>query len=501
MVGLRWSGISIVAFMGMQFGYQAVVSRLLSPTAFGLMAVATLATEFGLTFASMGLGQALVQKQDADEEDVRVVFTSSLLLGLGCFAALWVAAPLIVDLMNAPDALWLLRCTGLVMVFTTCGIASESVLRRQLRFRELARREIGAYVVGFLVVGIGAALAGAGVWSLVAARVSASFISTALAYSAARHSLRPLLGWRRVRPLYSFGGRSSLSGLLGYFSHNLDTAAVSRYAGSALLGQYSKAYMLTSYPTQLLVRSMARVLFPGFSQIQDDRERVRRAYVGSYSIASVLLLAICAAMAASSRELVYVLLGPQWDVAATILPILMLAAALRVLSHLTGVVFAALDELNKKILAECIAIAGLVAFLFVARGHGLWAYALALTGAEAVRLVLFTIMLRSVLGMQIHETVWPALRGLTSALVVGAFILAGREGMLALDAPAWLTLLVEGALAGVGLVVAIRLPVLRQTRMDTTHRLGQAGLLSGRNALTRMLRWLVASRPQEARSS
>jgi len=501
MSGLRWSGLSMVALVVLQLVYLAAVSRLLSPAAFGLMAVASLTTEFGKTFAQMGLGQALIQKADLTEEDVRAVFTSSLLMGLAFFAALWFSAPLLAAAVNARDAVPLIRAMGLVLLFTTCGIASQSLLFRQLRFREQAVREIGSYVVGFLLIGVGSALAGAGVWSLVAARVSGTLIATVLGYSAVRHSLRPLLGWRRLRPLYSFGGRTSASGLAGYFTHNLDTMAVSRYTGAALLGQYSKAYRLTSYPSQLMVRSMARVLFPGFSQLQHDRPRLRAAYVESYSVAVVLMLAVCAFIAASSQELVLVLFGQQWDVAARIVPLMMLAAALRVVSHLTGTVFQALGELNKKLAIDCAGVVALVLFLLVARGHGLLAYAAALAGAEAVRQIAFTIALRGVLGMTFGQACRPLVPALFSAAVVGGFTLLGRALGVFLGAPNWITLLVTSVMGGVGFVIMLRLAPLRGVRRHTVHRLRQAGLLS-RGALAAPLRWLLgAGAPGDERTS
>jgi len=490
MSGLRWSGLSMVALVLLQLTYQAVVSRLLSPATFGLMAVATLSTQFGKTFADMGLGQALIQKAEITEEDVRAVFTSSLLMGLVFFTALWFGAPLLADAVNAREAVPLIRAMGLVLVLTTCGIASQSLLFRELRFREQAVREIASFVIGFLLIGIGSALAGAGVWSLVAARVSGTFFATVLGYAAVRHSLRPLLAWRRLRPLYSFGGRTSASSLAGYFSQNLDTMAVSRYTGAAVLGQYSKAYMVTSYPSQLMVRSMARVLFPGFSKLQHDRDRLKLVYVESYSIAVVMMLAVCAFMGAASQELVLVLLGPQWDVAARILPVLMLAAALRVVSHFTGIVFQALGELNKKLAIDCVGVVALVAFLLLARGHGLLAYAAALTGAEAVRQIGFTVALRGTLGMTFVESSRPLLPGLCSAAVVGGLVLIGRAVGLALGAPAWVTLLVASTMAVAGFVIMLRLPPLRSIRRHSLHRLRQAGLLSG-GVLVAPLRWLL----------
>jgi len=481
----------MAAFVLLQLLYQAVVSRLLSPAAFGLMAVATLSTQFGKTFADMGLGQALIQKAEVTEEDVRAVFTSSVLMGLSFFGLLWIAAPFVADLMNAPDAVLLIRVMGLVLVFTSCGIASQSLLFRDLRFREQAIREIGSYVVGFLLVGIGLALAGAGVWSLVAARVVGSFMGAVLGYVAARHSLRPLLGWRRLRPLYSFGGRTSGSSLATYFSQNLDTMAVSRYAGAALLGQYSKGYMLTSYPSQLMVRSMARVLFPGFSKLQDDRARLRVAYVESYAIAAVLMLAVCAFMAAASEELVLVLLGDQWAVAATVLPILMLAASLRVISHFTGIIFQALGELNKKLVIDCIGVATLAVFLIFARGQELWAFALALVGAEAARQVGFTVALRGALGMPVAASLAALVPGLWMAGGVSAAVLCGRVMAQQMGASMWATLVVEAAMALIAFVLLMRIPPLRPIRRHGAHRLRQAGLLASSRPLSVVLRWVL----------
>src|SRR5680860_335729 len=484
MSGLRWSGLSMVALVLLQLTYQAVVSRLLSPATFGLMAVATLSTQFGKTFADMGLGQALIQKAEITEEDVRAVFTSSLLMGLVFFTALWFGAPLLADAVNAREAVPLIRAMGLVLVLTTCGIASQSLLFRELRFREQAVREIASFVIGFLLIGIGSALAGAGVWSLVAARVSGTFFATVLGYAAVRHSLRPLLAWRRLRPLYSFGGRTSASSLAGYFSQNLDTMAVSRYTGAAVLGQYSKAYMVTSYPSQLMVRSMARVLFPGFSKLQHDRDRLKLVYVESYSIAVVMMLAVCAFMGAASQELVLVLLGPQWDVAARILPVLMLAAALRVVSHFTGIVFQALGELNKKLVIDCIGVATLAVFLIFARGQELWAFALALVGAEAARQVGFTVALRGALGMPVAASLAALVPGLWMAGGVSAAVLCGRVMAQQMGASMWATLVVEAAMALIAFVLLMRIPPLRPIRRHGAHRLRQAGLLASSRPLS-----------------
>ena len=91
---MSWSTAATVATAVLQIGYTAVMARLLAPAAFGLVALAGVVLRFGSYFSQIGLEQALVQKADMSEEDVRAAFTSAALLGALCAAALAVGAPL-----------------------------------------------------------------------------------------------------------------------------------------------------------------------------------------------------------------------------------------------------------------------------------------------------------------------------------------------------------------------------------------------------------------------
>ena len=167
--GLRWSYIGYATLLAVNLVYTAVISRLLDPANFGLIALANLVVLFAQMFARMGLASAIVQKPKLSEEDIRAASTVGIALGAACFVAIWGLSPAIGDLFRQPELPPVLRALGVTFIFQGWAATAMGLLRRQLRFRVLSLIGVGTYVLGYLVVGIGLALLGAGVWSLVAA--------------------------------------------------------------------------------------------------------------------------------------------------------------------------------------------------------------------------------------------------------------------------------------------------------------------------------------------
>lgn len=485
--GLRWTYFRTVSDVVLQLGYQAVISRMLDPATFGVFAIALLMRRFAQHFRDLGVGQAIIQKPQLDDDDLRVAFTMSLVFGLALFGVAWVTAPLVAAFFDEPGVVPVLRAMGVTFVVGSAGSPAQSVLRRELRFRELTLRDIAAYIVGFPLVGVALALMGAGVWSLVGAHLVAVLVSALGAYWRVRHPVRPLLQWPRVRTLYGFGGRISVVSFLEMLGSNLDTIIVGRYVTPALLGQYSRAFYLSSYPTKELVHGLSTVLFPSFSRMQSDIARVRRVYLGSLSLLAFVLLPVSAGLAVAAREVVLFFLGPQWDVAAAVLPVLMAAAAVHALTNMSGVVTTALAQLNRKLALQAGYLVVLVGLLLLARGHGLWTYAAALGAGEVIRHGLYLLLMRRLIGVTLRDTwvnYWPAV--LTAAVVAGLIHL-GRAATIAVGAPLAAILVVEVLLGLAGLLVMLRWGPVPRVRAELHHRLDGAGLMRAGSPLARVV--------------
>lgn len=474
--GVQWTYIGTAATGLLQMISAAVLGRLLTPAAFGLVAMALLALQFTNTFARMGLGPALVQKRDLSPDEIRAGLTSSVGLGTLVAGLVWIASPLVGSAFGEPEVVPVLRAMGLTLIIHGAGLPAESLLRRQLRFRERESIRVASYGLGYLAVGCVGAVLGAGVWSLVIANLIQTGMCTVLYYHRTRHPLRPIFRWSAYKDLYGFGSRVSLISVLEYVGLNLDTFAVGRYATAAILGQYSRAFVLVGIPVRQLNHGLATVLLPSFSKLQDDVQRLRRAYVGGVSAAAAIIVPLCAGMAVASREIVLVVLGPQWEPVIAILPLIALASALGALTHFAAIVAEAQAELNKKFVLQGSYVVLLGLFLLPALGRDLWAYAAAYAAARVFQHVGFAFLMRATVYLPLGQHGRILGRASAAGCFTALLIFLGQRGMVALDAPLPLILGTEVALGALSMVVQFRFGTLRPLANQLRGHLDRAGV-------------------------
>ena len=319
--GLRWSYVGSAGLMLANLAYTATISRLLSPVAFGLMALANLVVLFGQFFAHMGLSSALVHKRELSTDEIRAASTAGIVFGAACFAVVWLLTPAISAVFRQPALSPVLRTLSVSFLIAGWSTTGEGLLRRELRFRQLSTLTVGSYAFGYLIVGVGSALLGAGVWSLVAGSLVATAVMAGWQYALVRHPIRPALRWQPYRTVCGFGMRLSGAHLLDYVGSNLDTFMVGRFTSTAVVGQYSRGYYLAVQPIgNYAAQALTSVLFASLSRIQYEMARLGRAYLSLLSLGGVVLFPVCTGVAVAAPELVLVVLGPQWDQVAGMVP-------------------------------------------------------------------------------------------------------------------------------------------------------------------------------------
>ena len=471
---MSWSTAATVVTAVLQIGYTAVMARLLTPAAFGLVALAGVVLRFGSYFSQIGLEQALVQKADMREEDVRAAFTSAALLGAGCAVALALGAPLATGVFHEPAVVPLVRVMGLTLLVNGLSATALAILRRQMAFRTLAVIDTVSYVVAYVGLGLGLAWHGCGVWSLVGASLGQAALMGVLAYGATRHPLRLYFHWPHYRPLLAYGSRITLTSFLEFVTSSLDTLLIGRLLGAALLGIYNRAAMLITLPLYLLTRSVARVIFPAFSQIQADGAKLHGTYLGSVTLVAAVVLPLGAGAAVAAPVLVRALLGPGWDAAVPVLRMLCAAVPLSLVTMFAGIVCDARAALRAKITANVLALATLVVFFGLLHGYGLVGFAAALVLNEVVRTGLFMRLMHHELGLSYPRLGAAYGPGLLHGAAVAAALAAASRGLAhgAWPAPVALALLLlSGAVVLTALMLAWPHPLLRRELHGLLSRL------------------------------
>ncbi|MDU0369157.1 lipopolysaccharide biosynthesis protein [Hymenobacter endophyticus] len=481
--GVKWTTGATITTALLQIGYTATMARLLSPAAFGLVALAGVILRFGSYFAQMGMEQAIIQKAELTRADVRAAFTSSVVLSLVFAALLVAAAPLAASIVQQPEVVPVVRVLAAGLLLTGLNATALSLLRRHMQFRTLAIIEVVSYVLGYGGLGIGLALHGYGVWSLVAATLGQSLLLTILSYLAERHDIRPLFEWETYRPLVAYGSRMSAISFLEFVTGSLDTLLIGRLLGAAALGIYSRGWMLIGLPVYLLTTSVSKVVFPSFSQVQADRPRLRAVYLSSITLVGALVIPICAGAAVAAPEIVRVMLGPDWLAAVPILRVVCAAFALSMVTMFAGVVCDATATLTPKLWLNLLYVVLLTGLFMGLSRYGLLGVAGAVVAGEVLRTVLYLGLMRRVLQVSATDVLSTYVPGLLAGVLVAAGIAGVRELLPPGSVPAAALLLTEiltGGLLLLAFAVGTPPAQLRHVLRRILQRLLEGNAASGR---------------------
>ncbi len=483
--GLKWVYLGTGAGLVLQLFYTSIMNRVLDPVEFGLIASAQVVLRFGKYASELGLGPALIQRERLTDGEVRAAVTSSVLLGAGLSAGMFLLAPALEAFFESPDVVPVFRALSVTLLLNTMTIVPVSLLSRELRFKALAMLELATFAVGYLGVGLGVALAGGRVWSLVAAAVSQLVLLFIGAYALTRHPLRPSFAFGRVKSLYSFGGKVSVITLMEYAVSVTPSAVIGRYGGIAPLGQFNRASLVVDLPLISFSSGLSRVLFPAISRIQGDRPKVKEAYLSAMRTSGALIVPMAAGAAVAAPQLVEALLGPQWDVAASLVPALAASASFAFLAHYGGIVCEALDVLNAKVVLNAVLLAGIVGGLLAVPDGNLIGYALTMAAVQAVGAAVYAVLMGRLLGITARQQLAIYVPAFIAGAVVAGAIWLVTTGLTLLGAPLIVVVVAQILTGAITLLPLGWYGPLRPVRLDVLLRLRNAGLDPSSSAVMR----------------
>ncbi|MFP4029833.1 MAG: lipopolysaccharide biosynthesis protein [Candidatus Brocadiia bacterium] len=363
MKSVGWVFAGKIAGRGMSVIKMVVLARLLDPRDFGLFGIVMLAIATLQTFSRTGFNAALIQNQENTDDYLDTAWTIQAIRGLVLAGVLFAAAPLVSAFFDEPRATALLRvmCISVAVGgFRNIGII---YFRKELKFHKQVLFNTGSAVIS-LIVGVILAYHLRSVWALVWAGL-ANGISTCL-LSYLLHPYRPRLRLEphKAKQLFNFGGWVLLSGILIFINQNGDDAFVGKVLGAASLGVYQLAYRLSNAPATELTHVISSVTFPAYSQIQNDIERFRRAYLRVLKLTMLLAAPIAAGIAAVAPTFVIVFLGRRWLSAIVPLQILSVFGLERAFNATAGPVFYASNNPSVSARIPILRLVGIVTLIW-----------------------------------------------------------------------------------------------------------------------------------------
>jgi PST family polysaccharide transporter len=417
-----WRFLSETSKLALQVAVQITLARLLPVEAFGLLAIASLVVNLGLRVSEIGTGPALIQRPGITALHIRAAFTVSVFCGLTVTLLIWAVAPLVGTLFKTGGVTPVLRLIAFVFLIGSVGTTAESLMLRAMDYRRLLVVELTSYSLGFAAVGIGLALLGYGVAALAWATVAQTVVKTILLLAVRPHPMRPCVARAEVGQLLNFGIGVTLARLASFVAQNADYFVVARFLGTTALGLYSRAYQLMMLPIYQFSSIVNTVLFPAYSTIQDDSERLRRGYFGALSVSALVVFPALATLGVSAPEIMSGVFGPQWSSAAAPLQVLSMAGAFYCIWNLGDSLVRAKGAVYQKFFCHAVYAALVLGLGYVGTNAGITGVAIGVTTATAVAYLLI-----GALSLRLLDCGWrPLLAAHVPALAVAAaVVLAG----------------------------------------------------------------------------
>jgi O-antigen/teichoic acid export membrane protein len=305
----------------LRVGSLMVLARLLGPEDFGLVGMVTAFTGILMLFRDFGLSAATIQRTTVTEEQISTLFWINVSAGALLGLVTMTIAPFIAEFYDEPRLFGVTVVLSTGFLFNAAGIQHSALLQRQMRFTALAVISVVSLIASGTIA-IAGAEAGYGYWSLVALSVASPLVATIGFWLTT--GWVPGMPHRRagIGSMMHFGGTLTLNGLVAYIAYNGEKVLIGRFWGADAIGIYGRAFQLVNIPTDNLNGAIGEVAFSALSRLQDDPVRFRSYFVKGFSLVLGLTLPITFACALFADDVVFVILGPKWKDAATVVRLL-----------------------------------------------------------------------------------------------------------------------------------------------------------------------------------
>lgn len=437
---LFWSSADKIVTNGFALIISIILARLIAPSEYGVIATAQIFTVLLSLFVEPGMTSALIQKKDSDDLDFSTILTLNLLMGTGLYVILFMISGSIGEWFDLPQLCAVIRVLGLQIL--VCGYNSVQVayVQKHMMFKKyfvcsITGAAIGAGIAVFM------AYRGAGVWALVVYSLVKYSINALMVTLLFKIHFKLNFSRERFRIMFPFAGKMLLAKFIDQGYVEATQTIISKFYSATDLAFYNKGKSFPDLIINNLNTALASVLFPMFSNIQDNNYEFMNAVRNSIRMTTFICLPILTGMFACADSFISVVLTDKW---IDCVPYLRLICCYYFWVPFSNVIWQSLKAAGKsnvilklEIAKMILNITTLILFLFVFKSP--IAVAISLVATYTISFVIENFAAVKHLNFEVKELICDFTPSFMLACVMGIIVLAvGKIGV-----PAILKLIIQ----------------------------------------------------------
>jgi O-antigen/teichoic acid export membrane protein len=333
-----WSlgGFAIIQIL--RFGFNLVLTRLLFPEVFGLMALVDLFITGLLMFSDLGINVSVIRGARGDDPDFlnaawSLQVVRGICLWLGACALAWPAAVA----YGSTELLYLLPAAGLTTICHGLNSMAIFTCERHMLQGRLAPLQVGCYVVSMSIVVVCLLQTELGVWSLIVGRLAGSALEMI-----SSHLLLPgrpcRFAWDRavVSEIVHFGKWIFVTTGFTFLADQADRLIISSMTSLATFGVYNLAVQMALAAKWAMQGISVQVVFPYYSRVFQQGVGFPTSFRKIHPWSAGLGAFLTAGMVSTGPAFIDCLFKPDYEAAGWMLQLVALSAWIAILEKNSG---------------------------------------------------------------------------------------------------------------------------------------------------------------------
>lgn len=309
--GSAWTILERFGANGVSFIVSIILARLLSPEAYGAIALITIFIQVSDILIQSGLGMALIQNKDVTDVDFSSVFIFNIILSTCIYIIVFLSAPAIAGFYNMEVLSPVLRVLATGIFWGGINNVQQAYVSKKMQFRLFFYATITGTIISG-IFGIISAYCGLGIWSLVIQQLTNRVINTLVLWFKVKWRPKKCFSISRFLVLFKFGWKLLVKSLIEVIYSNLYALIIGKTQSGIVLGYYNRGQSFPSFLAQMINVPMQKVLFPLFSKMNSDINMLKSSYRRAVQVGSFVVAPLMFGLAAISDNLVILLLTDKW---------------------------------------------------------------------------------------------------------------------------------------------------------------------------------------------
>jgi exopolysaccharide (amylovoran) exporter len=385
-VSLTFAANGIVSFLQLLQIY--LLTKILSPADFGVIAISNAVAALVLTFQDMGLSAYVVHRQELQRAELASLYWFNIGLGSLLFLVVFLLSFPMTQFYGNPELLGVLQVLSLNFIVIAVGSQFQAQLQKNFQFEQIALTEISGKCI-MVLASVWVAYRYGGPMSVAWGMLAGSLVKTAgLMWRGREYWPGLQFHPRHIRPAMKYGIFQLGGQVINQLTMHMDSLILGKLIGSEPLGLYALAKDLAIKISALVNPVVHRLALPMFARVQNDKNTLGALYSQALKLVSSTNALVYGLIILAAGPIVSFLYGAPYERSAEYLAWLCLFGAIRCCINPIGALLQAVGKTHYEFSWNIINMLVNISLVGVAAFHGINAVIAANIAAQLILVVL-----------------------------------------------------------------------------------------------------------------